>query len=226
MKRSVGTLVSILLVEILLAGGVIAFNVICIPRVLHLMNHVNRLEYKAAGLSSVAGNGWLEYMMFYPLSEFIFRNTGNYCDAPDFNGTSAPDGKNMTISYLISNYGLNNATDTKKIIYKELEYALGRCDPDVIGEGQPLAPLHMAVLRGDAPMIVSLLIHHNARTDSRITRKGKEIDGMTPLELARLLADRVKGAGRKQAYQDIIRLLENAGNDKTSDKPHRNTANA
>jgi hypothetical protein len=184
---------------------VVLFNIIAIPRGVHLMIYINELEYKAT-----ANYHWTNYIVFASLSKFIFKNTGNYCDAPYFIGDTTESlvaGKNMTITFLIQGYSSNVSVDTKEKIYKELENALSKCNPNITGEYQPLPPIHTAILRGEKT-IVFLLVNNGAQMETRIKREGKEINNMTPLEFSKFLEKIESDERKKRAYRSIASFLE------------------
>lgn len=213
MSKAPRIVFTLLAITILFASIVVLFNITMVPRGLHLMNHINRLEFERPGTQHT----WIKYITFAPLSELIFKNTGNYCDAPHFGSENGAreeprllvDGKNMTISFLISGHSENVFVATRERIYKELEFALDKCDPNVVGESQPLPPIHMAILYKDE-QIVYLLLNKNTRTDTRIIRPGKKIDGMTSLEFAIFLEAKEQNENMRNNLQNIIQLLKQA----------------
>jgi len=190
-------------------------NMFIMPRGFHLSVYVERVPEMPYHL---------KYLMFRPLSKFIFRHTGNYCDLPEFAiayESAAKDQlhhvlKNFTISALIAAHTDPeiNSDEARNFIYAELERAVTKCDINitdtetVIGGGRKeIPPIFAAIFLRDEK-VVSLLLKHNVDLNNKLNNPGKPSDQMTPLEFARNFEKNTKDERIKRDLRHIIALIE------------------
>lgn len=186
-------------------GAILIVNIAYIPRGYHLVKYLNGAENP----KNKPHTNWIDAVTFPPMSEAIFRYTGNYCDAPSYSKQRVfLPGKNMTITILMGSLQDENYGEAlRKRAMEELEIALSRCDPNA--SGPEMLPIHSAVIVKDIELI-SLLLCHGADPSSRINRPGKSADGLNALEFARFLAKRAKDDKSRADYEEIATLLEHS----------------
>lgn len=194
------------LVFLLIAGVSIAtFNIFYVPRGIHLAYVISKPDAHPQAFQ------WLSLLMYKPVSRLAFKYTGRYCDAPYYEHGKLVPGENWTVGMLVAATA-DVTQDQGREAYEYLNEALSRCDPNAISPGQPLSPLHAAIMFRRAEVVLALL-KANANTFAKIDRPGKSIDGMNALEFSHYLEKVVNDEESRQAYSNIAQLIvqHNAG---------------
>lgn len=194
-------------------AALFAVNLFLIPRSYHLAIYVEGIPEGGTFPTSI--------LLFRPLSEFIFKHTGDYCDLKisndffDDSGFSDHVLKNFTISSLISAHTDPEvkSEESRNIIYAELERAVAKCDINITtdsvtkGGSKELPPIFAAIFLRDEK-VVSLLLKHNVDLNNKLDNPGRKSDQMTPLEFARNFEANTEDEQIKKDLKSIIVLLE------------------
>lgn len=187
------------------AIAAVFINLKFVPRGVHLAKFVTDPS-KPVGNRTQGGHNWIDFIMSEPLSELIFRYTGNYCDAPHYRDDGQLiAGQNMTIAMLVA-AASDSTGQRRKRVLDELQAALLQCDPNALSPDQPIPPLHSAILFKDAET-VTILLRSGAKSSARIVRPGKAIDGMSALEFAHHLEIKAQDDEGRHAYSEIATLI-------------------
>ncbi|MEY4562580.1 MAG: hypothetical protein RLZZ618_1857 [Pseudomonadota bacterium] len=159
------------------AAGIIAFNLVFIPRGYHLLAHVNNPKPGEEG-----AKGWVDAITHPLLSKMIFRHTGNYCDAPTSYRGESFFGKDWTIPLMIQS--LTEPQVRREEALSILERAAAVCDVNATAENDVMPHLFTAIFYGE-PDAVRLLLNSGANPNHQLRMPGKSVDGMNALQYAK-----------------------------------------
>lgn len=201
-KKFYATFLAFLLIAVV---SIATFNIFYVPRGIHLAYVISKPDAHPQAFQ------WLSLLMYKPVSRLVFKYTGRYCDAPYYENGELIPGENWTVGMLVAATA-DVTQDQGQQTHEYLNEALSRCDPNAISPGQPLSPLHAAIMFRRAEVVLALL-KANASTFTKIDLPGKSIDGMNALEFSHYLETVVNDEESRQAYSNIAQLIvqHNAG---------------
>ena len=205
MKRSTlrNVMLTIGLIALINLATVIGFNLLLVPKGVHLMVALSGEALPAQR------KRFADRLTFKPLSRLIFRHQGNYCDLPmrEEDGTLDP-GQNLTLHTLIGAYENSDGTDPvlKRNARQEIEFAATQCDVNLQPRPGDYTPFQASIFWADPELFASLL-RHGGDLNQRIHRPDKpRFDQLTPLAFAELLEQRIpRQAAELRQIQALIR---------------------
>jgi hypothetical protein len=143
---------------------------------------------------------WVDYIAFNSLSLYIFRNTGNYCDAPFFEDSGhLNENRSGTLAAIMGLY----FEFGDLYLMDEFKRAVKLCDPNFksnfFRSGHHLTPLQHAIFYANS-QIVDILLRHGADPSIKMDFKGKPYDQLDALDFSRFLQ------GVLKSDDDVIEL--------------------
>lgn len=178
----------------------------------------------AIGRESESAKTFEEYFydLFFwrKLSSKIVKENKNKCDLPRaeyyeknlkkidisraiFSKENIP-GKNERIAFLIYNH--NKDGFNSELIFEYLLDSIKSCDINYTKDGE-YPPIITAIFFANIK-VVNVLAANNANLEKEIQRPGKSIDGLKPLEFAKLLESKEKEKEKIIAYREIIKIIQ------------------